>query len=131
MGRTQMGSISDNTSGNTYSYRASKAALNISCAAHHFTVLLGRACWAESPDHACAVLLARARSCLPQTKTNAGWLPWHHSMSSHVISLLLHAHPCMHLPGPALGLGSQRSACNSMRMSWRTLGTQSACRMKA
>jgi hypothetical protein len=30
----QMGSVSDNTSGNTYSYRASKAALNISCAEH-------------------------------------------------------------------------------------------------
>ena len=99
MGRTQMGSISDNTSGNTYSYRASKAALNISCAAHRSTFLLGRACWAESPDHACAVLLARARPCLPQNKTNAGWLPWHHSMSD-IIILLLHAHPCMHLPGP-------------------------------
>ncbi len=30
-----MGSVSDNTSGNTYSYRASKAALNISSAEHH------------------------------------------------------------------------------------------------
>lgn len=47
MGRTQMGSVSDNTSGNTYSYRASKAALNISCAAYwlsHCATPVGPSC---------------------------------------------------------------------------------------